>query len=227
MNGLMETATKDNTPAQEGDNDSVTQEASDISDAPASDGNTSESISGKKSTRQKELRQKIQTKVFSKQREAARAQQAAAKQALADHRRLDEEVAKLDRRLEGIEREFRKLLGSIRVRCIGKDRFHNRIWWFDGLGSASLIGSGNVSLYGAGRLFIQGPSEVDQDLLDQRKEDDIAGRRLEEEGEEGILGSTEWAVYSDLEEVRSFVMTMAAIWGIESRFYSWKSMSHG
>ena len=135
-----------------------------------------------------------------KQREAARAKMSAAKQALAEHRRLDEEVNKLERRLEGIEREFRKLFGAIRVKPMGKDRFHNRIWWFDGMGSASLLGSGGSVQYGTGRVFVQGPSEFDIDLLDSRGEEVVMKRR-EEEGEEGILGVGEWAVYDELDTV--------------------------
>ncbi|KAJ7786002.1 chromatin remodeling complex protein [Mycena metata] len=140
-----------------------------------------------------------------KQREAARAKQASIKQATAEHRRLDEEVNKLERRLEGIERDFRKLLCTIRVKPLGKDRFHNRIWWFDGMGSGSLVGSGGITQYGAGRLFIQGPSEFDMDLLVARTDEGIEERRKEEEGVEGMLGSGEWAVYSDQEELDEFV----------------------
>lgn len=151
----------------------------------------------------KDARNKTQTTGPGKQREAARAKQASIKQATAEHRRLDEEVNKLERRLEGIEREFRKLLCTIRVKPLGKDRFHNRIWWFDGMGSGSLVGSGGVTQYGAGRLFIQGPSEFDMDLLVARTAEGIEERRKEEEGIEGMLGSGDWAVYSDQEEVCS------------------------
>lgn len=145
----------------------------------------------------------------SKEREAARAKQASIKQAMAEHRRLDEEVLKLDRRLEGIERDFRKLLGAVRVKPLGRDRFYNRIWWFDGMGAASLVGSGGMAQYGAGRIFIQGASEFDLDLLSQREED-LEERRLEEEGAEGTLKSNEWAVYSEVEEVSPALRAMSA-----------------
>jgi len=141
----------------------------------------------------------------SKDREAARAKQASQKQALAERRRLDEEVNKLERRLEGIEREFRKLLGAVRVKPLGRDRFFNRIWWFDGLGAASLVGSGGNTQYGTGRIFIQGPSEFDMEILNQRVREGIVARRIEEEGEYGVLRSNEWAVYSELDELDEFV----------------------
>ncbi|KAK7463755.1 hypothetical protein VKT23_005692 [Stygiomarasmius scandens] len=203
MNALME-ETKEN-PMPSADDDTAMQDPSDLSDAPTSD-NGSDSASTTKSKKRKgDLRQKAQLQAHAKQREAARAKQASVKQAMAEHRRLDEEVNKLERRLEAIEREFRKLLGGVRVKPMGKDRFHNRIWWFDGLGSASLVGSGGVTQYGAGRLFIQGPSEFDMDVLERRRDEDIVARRLEEEGEEGMLGSGDWAVYSDLEELDEFL----------------------
>ncbi|TFK30606.1 hypothetical protein FA15DRAFT_662605 [Coprinopsis marcescibilis] len=141
----------------------------------------------------------------SKEREAARAKQASQKQALAEQRRIEEELNKIERRLEGIEREFRKLLGAVRVKPLGRDRFYNRIWWFDGMGAASLVGNGGNTQYGTGRIFIQGPSEFDMEILNQRTEDDIEARRQEEEGEEGMLKSNEWAVYSELEELDEFV----------------------
>ena len=135
-------------------------------------------------------------------RELARAKQAEAKQALAERRRLDEEVNKLERRLESIEREFRKLLGVVRLKPLGRDRFYNRVWWFDGCGTSSLLGSGGAVQYGTGRIFIQGPSEFDQEILNRREaEDGIVARRMEEEGEEGMLKSHEWAVYTELDEV--------------------------
>lgn len=196
MNALLPETGKD--PAVPED-DVVMQEPSDSEMG----GSDAASDSGKKTARQKDLRQKIQTQA--KQREAARVKQASAKQAMAEHRRLDEELNKVERRLEGIERDFRKLLGGVRVKPLGKDRFHNRIWWFDGLGSASLVGTGGTCQYGTGRLFIQGPSDMDMDLLKVRQaEEDIEERRREEEGEDGVLGPTDWASFSDLEEVRTF-----------------------
>lgn len=197
------------------DGDLVMQDSSDLSDIPSDDGGDEGSESGsttpsaasgirqKSSSRQKDLRQKAHNQAHAKQREAARAKATSAKQALADHRKLDEEVNKLERRLEGIERDFRKLLGSVRVKPMGRDRFYNRIWWFDGIGSASLLGSGGVVQYGTGRLFVQGPSEFDVEMLQRREPGEIEERRKEEEGEEGMLAVGEWSVYTDLEEVRA------------------------
>jgi len=183
------------------DDDTPTNDLSELSDVSASENSSEQGVTSKKAT---DLRRKAQSQAHAKQREAARAKAASVKQAIAEHRRLDEEVNKLERRLEGIEREFRQLLGSVRVKPMGKDRFYNRIWWFDGMGSASLHGSGGIVQYGTGRLFIQGPSVFDQEILDRREEGDVHVRRLDEEGEEGMLGVGEWAVYTDLEEIDEF-----------------------
>ena len=181
-----------------GDDDTPMNDLSELSDVSASENSSELGVAAKKGT---DLRRRAQSQAHAKQREAARAKAASIKQAMAEHRRLDEEVNKLERRLEGIEREFRQLLGSVRVKPLGKDRFYNRIWWFDGMGAASLLGSGGIVQYGAGRLFVQGPSAFDQEILDRREEGDVPARRLEEEGEDGMLDVGEWAVYSDLDEV--------------------------
>ena len=191
---------KEGTPKTNGIEDEAgAHESSELSEVPGSDAENGGLSSGKRS---KESRRKTQAK----ERELARAKLASAKQAIAEHRRLDEEVNKLERRLEGIEREFRKLLGAVRVKPLGRDRFYNRIWWFDGMGSASLIGSGGTVQYGTGRIFIQGPSEFDIEVV-QRRDEDVTARRLEEEGEEGTLGVGEWAVYDDIETVSGLVHT--------------------
>ncbi|KAL5535354.1 hypothetical protein ACEPAF_3448 [Sanghuangporus sanghuang] len=190
----------------------VIAETSDVDSeaiAASEDASESGSTTGRRATsaqRQLALRLKAQQgQMLAKQREHARQKLTHQKQALAEHRRLDEEVGKLERRLEGIERDFRKALGVVRMKPIGKDRFYNRIWWFDGCGTSSLMGSGGSVQYATGRLFIQGPSQFDQEILDRRTEDDIVERRLEEEGEEGMLGPGDWACYSEIEEMDQFV----------------------
>lgn len=168
-------------------------DSSDLSDAPGSDGETegSSALGGRPSSRRTQATE----------RQLARAKQASQKQALAESRRLDEEVNKCERRLEQIERDFRKLLGAVRVKPLGRDRFYNRVWWFDGMGSASLLGTGGSVQYGTGRIFLQGPSEFDVEIL-QRRGEEVTARRREEEGPEGMLGVGEWAVYEEIETVR-------------------------
>jgi bromodomain adjacent to zinc finger domain protein 1A len=191
------------------DADVEMQDSSDLSDCGPDSGATSEagSAAGSSAKRSTPRGQSLRRKAQAKSREISRSNAASARRAAADLRKFEEEVNKCDRRLEAIEREFRKLLGCIRVKPMGKDRFHNRIWWFDGLGSGTLVASGGGVVWGTGRVFIQGPSELDRDLLDKRQAEDgdVKKRRLEEEGEEGILGVNEWAAYSDPEQVEELV----------------------
>ncbi|KAI0662737.1 chromatin remodeling complex protein [Cubamyces menziesii] len=192
LEGEINPDAKPQTNGKAGDEDVAMHDLSDLSDVPNSD---AEDAAPKQTGTRRSA---------AKEREAARAKAQSAKQAQADRRRLEEEVNKLERRLEGIEREFRKLLGAVRVKPLGRDRFYNRVWWFDGMGAASLIGSGGTVQYGTGRIFVQGPSEFDVEVL-RRREEDVDRRRRDEEGEEGMLGVGEWAVYNDLDEVREFV----------------------
>jgi bromodomain adjacent to zinc finger domain protein 1A len=192
----------------EGDRDVEMQESSELSDGGPDSGAASEAGSAAGGTKRSASKgQSLRRKAQAKSREITRSNTASTRKVAADLRRLEEEVNKVDRRLEVIEREFRHRLGCIRVKPMGKDRFHNRIWWFDGLGAGVLVAGGGGAVWGAGRLFIQGPSELDQGLLDKKEAEDgdVKKRRLEEEGVEGMLGVNEWAVYSDAEQVEELV----------------------
>lgn len=106
-----------------------------------------------------------------------------------------------------VEREFRRYLGVPRCRPLGKDRFFNRYWWFDGVGGMNLLApNGHTPLYGTGRLFVQGPSAEDWEMASRmRKNEDLMERRKKEEvEEEAILQQDEWGFYEEEEEV-SFV----------------------
>jgi hypothetical protein len=89
------------------------------------------------------------------------------------------------------------------------------------MGSGSLVGSGGVTQYGAGRLFVQGPSEFDTDLLVAITDEGIEERRKEEEGVEGMLGPGDWAVYSDQEEVGSLRFSLHFTQSFSSSTNSW------
>ncbi|BGP26830.1 DDT domain-containing protein [Rhodotorula toruloides] len=117
-----------------------------------------------------------------------------------------------------VDREFRRYHGVARCRPLGKDRFHCRYWWFDGIGGMDLVvpnGAGEEQVvYGTGRLFVQGPSEEDWEVIADVKEKGEEGeksareRRMKEEvvdAPEALLGVNEWAYYEDDEELDSLV----------------------
>jgi bromodomain adjacent to zinc finger domain protein 1A len=110
-------------------------------------------------------------------------------------------VNKCERKLEGIERDFRKLVGIGRAKPMGKDRFYNSYWWLDGLGGGGLVGGGGVAQYGTGRLFVQGPNEIDLEVMMNEKGEEVAKKRLEMEGEDEMLATGEWACYAEVEDV--------------------------
>ncbi|EPQ28067.1 uncharacterized protein PFL1_04394 [Pseudozyma flocculosa PF-1] len=139
---------------------------------------------------------------LAKEREAHRAKLAENKQINAARKRLDDEEAKLWKREEAIEREFRKVLLAPRMIPLGRDRFYARYWWFDGVGSTSLVGGGGSVLYQTGRIFVQGPSREEWGLaLGERKKEHLDARKAEEIGPEGDLAVDEWGVYTETEQI--------------------------
>ncbi|SNX87594.1 related to ITC1 - subunit of Isw2 chromatin remodelling complex [Melanopsichium pennsylvanicum] len=163
-----------------------------------------------------------------KAREAHKAKLAENKIFTAQRKKLDDEEAKLMRKDEIIEREFRRLLFASRVHPLGKDRFGDKYYWFDGVGSCSLVVGGGVGeklTYQSGRLFIQAATieevstlipesssnqvkvsayahlfhqPITRELIESRK-------AIELGGEAGILQPGEWGVYSEPERIEELI----------------------
>lgn len=128
------------------------------------------------------------------------------KEVESETKRLEEEAVRIDKALESLEVEFRQYIHISRMRPMGKDRFHNRIWWFDGVGALPLLDTDGDVQFGTGRLFIQGPTEEDLAIIAKKASDDtsVGLRRGNEEGEEGMLGQDEWGWYETPEEVHNY-----------------------
>lgn len=154
------------------------------------------------------------------QRAAARAQAAEHKGLVKARQAHVDEAARLERQLAEIEREFRQLLGATRMKPLGKDRFHNRLWWFDGIAGVGLGGKPNTEgkgnkgkgravekerereAQGVGRIFVQGPEKGEWEyVMAGRDERSVRARRVAEEGEGCMLEPGEWAMYSEPEQV--------------------------
>jgi bromodomain adjacent to zinc finger domain protein 1A len=159
------------------------------------------------------------------QRAAARAQAAEHKGLVKARQAHIDEAAKLERQLVEIEREFRQLLGATRMKPLGKDRFHNRLWWFDGIagvgfgGKSGTEGKGNKGkgralekerereAQGVGRIFLQGPDKGEWDyVMTGRDERVVRARRVAEEGEGYMLEPGEWAMYAEPEQVSADII---------------------
>lgn len=165
----------------------------------------------------------------SKQRAEARLLKLSARELGKAQRELDAAFAANLKSEDRVEREFRRYKNVSRCQPLGKDRFHCRYWWFDGVGGMSLVGGvhGGSVQYGTGRLLVQGPSREDWEGMCARREEEGAGVKAEEEGvdevkavvepvgeegmrtrrkreevdDEAILGVNEWAYYDDEAQV--------------------------
>ena len=138
------------------------------------------------------------------EREIVKAKKEETKAFTNEKRRLVDEEEKLGLRLRELDLEFRTHIYALRSRPLGWDRFGNKIWWFDGIGSGTPLSTSVLAEggYGTGRIYIQG---VDSDEVDwlaisgEVEKGYIEERRGKEEGEK--LGEGEWGVYDTPEQV--------------------------
>jgi hypothetical protein len=123
-----------------------------------------------------------------------------------EKKRLDDELLELEEQMHELDREFRRQYHAPRTIPIGTDRFGNRVWWFDGCGTADILTKEGQVIFGTGRLYIQGVTQHQLSVLCQRfdiTEEEINERRALEEGQDGILGEGEWAMIDESEQVCS------------------------
>ncbi|CAK9782707.1 hypothetical protein CC85DRAFT_92470 [Cutaneotrichosporon oleaginosum] len=163
---------------------------------------------------EREAEEAMKAAAAAKERQEVKAARAEARQLALDRKRLEDEEAALEAKLHEIERDFRRHLYTLRARPLGVDRWHNRVWWLDGGGSAPLLNDGKV-VWGTGRLYIQGADELDIELSRQGlphvtqglgveiPASALAEKRAHEEGE-AKLAPGEWAVYDTPEQLKSF-----------------------
>jgi bromodomain adjacent to zinc finger domain protein 1A len=225
-NGSTSRAQSTPPPATNGEDDelastSVLREDGSEVDELASDNDTSmtsaapdASGSAKSGSRQAALRDKAlqkQTQAAIKVKDAAKSKNVKntpIKTDIPDRQRIQEGLEAVEGRDRLVDREFRRHRDVLRIRPLGKDRFFNRYWYFDGIGTMELISSEDGSVvYGTGRLFVQGPSKEDQDFAVTLGSDSglpgLEARRKYEEGEESVLAIDEWAYIEDDEQVRA------------------------
>lgn len=134
----------------------------------------------------------------------AKAKSAGKKQADKLRIEVEEGLKQNSKKDDFVEREFRRYQGVARSRPLGKDRFFNRYWWFDGVGGMHLVGPNNSIQYGTGRLFVQGPTKEDWADVCSR----VGGaeameekRSREDVDPKATLQVDEWAFYEDEEQV--------------------------
>lgn len=136
-------------------------------------------------------------------------------------KKIDEQKANienLEKKIEVVDNDLREA-DCPRTRCLGKDRFCNRYWWFE-RNAMPYGGMPNSSTaeaeYANGRLWIQGPDEMERiGLIDvpenikkqYQKEFQTtpAERKKDEEGGTSISNACEWGYYDDSESVDKLI----------------------
>jgi archaellum component FlaC len=106
-----------------------------------------------------------------------------------------------------------------RTRCLGKDRFCNRYWWFE-RNAMPYEGMPNSSTaeakYANGRLWVQGPDDMERlgfiDVSDDLKKQyqkrfhmSPAERKKHEEGPTRLSGAHEWGYYDEPEAIEKLL----------------------
>lgn len=155
---------------------------------------------------EKKLQDAARVVELAKARSEAKAKSAERKQADRVRTEVEDQLKANSKKDDWVEREFRRYQGVARCRPLGKDRFFNRYWWFDGVGGMNLVGQNNSILYGTGRLFVQGPTEDEYELAMQKEGGKLRleeRRKREEVESRSILNVDEWAFYENEDEVSS------------------------
>ncbi|OBT93854.1 hypothetical protein VE01_08525 [Pseudogymnoascus verrucosus] len=122
-------------------------------------------------------------------------------------KQCEEEIAVIDNDLREAD--------CPRTRCLGKDRFWNRYYWFErnGMPYAGLPNSSTADAgYANGCLWVQGPDPLEREgyidmpaawQAEYRKQFDVSvpERKRAEEGATSVFDAKEWAYYDDAESV--------------------------
>lgn len=160
-------------------------------------------LADKQAAREAEINQKKQQ--LAKNLQQSRLKKAESKQQLNDRKKLTDELETIIKRERETERDFRAHYHALRARPMGQDRFCNRIWWMDGMGSSPIVTSNGQITYGTGRLYLQGAPVDEIELVRQSvffPTEELDEWRDRAEGE-GRLAPGEWAAYDDVEQVSS------------------------
>ncbi|KAL2222021.1 chromatin remodeling complex WSTF-ISWI, large subunit [Thermoascus aurantiacus ATCC 26904] len=127
-------------------------------------------------------------------------------------------IAKLEKQIAVVDNDLREA-DCPRTRCLGKDRFCNRYWWFErnampyeGLPTSSTA----EAHYANGRLWVQGPDDMERegfiDVSEEEKKRYLkefqmtpAERRKMEEGPTSLPNARHWGYYDDPEAVDQLI----------------------
>ncbi|KAG0209294.1 hypothetical protein BGX28_010397 [Mortierella sp. GBA30] len=139
-------------------------------DSTTTNGELSRSESRQEKLRRQQLERELQEtrrhQDLLRQRALTKAKSAEQKARHDARRRLTDKEHSLNRKEEQVDRDSRRY-GIARVRPLGKDRFYNRYWYFDGI----------TMDHGTDRLYVQSPSFLDLEAVRSRTDKDRVLKR--------------------------------------------------
>ncbi|WVR04567.1 hypothetical protein IAU60_001574 [Kwoniella sp. DSM 27419] len=215
INGHVNGATRSDRDADELDGSTAVDD--DLSDA------ESEHVGQTAAARRRAMKEKAQERVaeeaqrnqkLAKEREELRLKKLEGKHIASEKKRLQDEEEVVLAKIRNLEHEFRRWMYTLRSRPLGQDRFGNKVWWLDGLGSAPIFGEGGKVQWGTGRLYIQGVDKDEEEMLrltagavveEEIGEEYVDERRSNEEGQEGRLEPGQWAMYDTPEQLQELL----------------------
>ncbi|KAB8260767.1 ATP-utilizing chromatin assembly and remodelling N-terminal-domain-containing protein [Aspergillus pseudonomiae] len=127
-------------------------------------------------------------------------------------------IEKLEEKIDVVDNDLREA-DCPRTRCLGKDRFCNRYWWFE-RNAMPYGGMPNSSTaeaqFANARLWVQGPDEMERvgfiDVPDDQKKQyqkefhtTPADRKKAEEGPTRLSNADEWGYYDDPDAVDKLI----------------------
>ncbi|KAL4871138.1 hypothetical protein BDV12DRAFT_164837 [Aspergillus spectabilis] len=136
-------------------------------------------------------------------------------------KKIDEQkaaVQKFEEKIVVVDNDLREA-DCPRTRCLGKDRFCNRYWWFErnampyeGMPDSSTA----EAKYANGRLWVQGPDDMERlgfiDIPDDLKKQYVkqyhispSERKKHEEGPTRLSRAHEWGYYEDPEAIEKLL----------------------
>ncbi|KAK9455850.1 ATP-utilizing chromatin assembly and remodelling N-terminal-domain-containing protein [Dipodascopsis uninucleata] len=143
-----------------------------------------------------------------------------------DYRKIVEDIEKAHKSIanciESLKRAEVELrvLDCQRARSLGRDRFYNRYWWFEGNGLPTALGKQGFLM---GRLWVQGPSAEDLEVF--IKEGKVLygemsfqeRQELEEPSASHLADETCWGYYDDPAQISELMSWLALKGARESR----------
>ena len=129
-----------------------------------------------------------------------------------------DKIAVEEEQIEIVDGDLREA-DAYRTRCLGKDRFCNRYWWFErnAMPYGGLPDSSTADAeYANGRLWVQGPDDMERigyiDVPDEARNNYFrcfqmtpADRKALEEGPTNLHFATQWGFYDDVGSIDKLI----------------------